>query len=93
VHLIFEHVFSLSKQEQTSPDGTQIWTLAADDKDLSALLDADGFADAGTALNAIRQFKQAAAIRRLSGKGAAVLDRLMPQLLTALKETENPDIT
>ena len=44
-------------------------------------------------MRAIKYFKQAASIRRLTNKGAQVIDRLMPELLVALQQVSNPDIT
>jgi glutamate-ammonia-ligase adenylyltransferase len=93
VHAVFEQVFSLSKPEQTDPHGPKIWAGAADDAELRASLAHYGFADTDGCLTAIRQFKHAAPIRRLSAKGAAVLDRLMPQLFAALPNEQNPDET
>ncbi|KAF0093109.1 MAG: glutamate-ammonia-ligase adenylyltransferase, partial [Hyphomonadaceae bacterium] len=93
VHDIFGQVFSLSKAEQIDVQGQQLWQGNGDDADLLEKLSSDGFSEPQTALTVIRQFKQAAAIKRLSAKGAAALDRLMPQLLMALPELDNPDET
>ena len=93
VHAVFDAVFSLSKQEQINPDGQKIWACLADEVELLDCLKHYGIDDSQACLMAIRQFKQAAPIRRLSNKGAGVLDRLMPQLLAALPSLQNPDVT
>ncbi|MDD5273261.1 MAG: bifunctional [glutamate--ammonia ligase]-adenylyl-L-tyrosine phosphorylase/[glutamate--ammonia-ligase] adenylyltransferase [Methylovulum sp.] len=93
VHAIFDQVFSLSKQEHCDLHGQHIWLGSADDAELQASLAHYGLSDTAAGLSALRQFKRSAPIRRLSAKGAAVLDRLMPQLLAALANVSNPDET
>ncbi|MDO9104739.1 MAG: bifunctional [glutamate--ammonia ligase]-adenylyl-L-tyrosine phosphorylase/[glutamate--ammonia-ligase] adenylyltransferase [Methylovulum sp.] len=93
VHAVFDTVFSLSQQEAQDPYSRQIWANTADDQELLAHLQHYGCAQADDSLTAIRQFKQSAAIRRLTNKGSAVLDRLMPTLITALPQVANPDAT
>ncbi|MFZ2452131.1 MAG: bifunctional [glutamate--ammonia ligase]-adenylyl-L-tyrosine phosphorylase/[glutamate--ammonia-ligase] adenylyltransferase [Methylovulum miyakonense] len=93
VHGVFEQVFSLSKPEHTDAQGQQLWQGNTDEADLLGQLQEYGFADPQNSLTLIKQFKSAAPIRRLSAKGAAVLDRLMPQLLAALPALINPDET
>jgi len=93
VHAVFDAVFSLSRQEANDPHSRQIWTGAADDMELLAHLRHYGFIDTEGSLAAIRQFKQSAAIRRLTNKGAAALDRLMPELIAALQQIDKPDET
>jgi len=93
VHSVFEQVFSLSKLESNDHKGLQIWLGHADEADLLELLKQCGLADPQASLSAIQQFKQAAPIKRLSTKGTAVLDRLMPLLLDDLSTQINPDQT
>ncbi|MDP2903190.1 MAG: bifunctional [glutamate--ammonia ligase]-adenylyl-L-tyrosine phosphorylase/[glutamate--ammonia-ligase] adenylyltransferase [Methylovulum sp.] len=93
VQAVFDAVFSLSKQDQKDPHSQQIWTAAADDAQLQENLQGLGFMLAAESLNAIRHFKQSAAVKRLTNKGAAVLDRLMPELIAALPQLDNPDET
>jgi len=93
VHALFDQVFSLSKQEPKSQNSHKIWTAAADDQELLEGLANYGFQKTRDILDAIREFKNSAAIRRLSAKGAAVLDRLMPQLIEAMEQADNPDET
>ncbi|MFU8789292.1 MAG: bifunctional [glutamate--ammonia ligase]-adenylyl-L-tyrosine phosphorylase/[glutamate--ammonia-ligase] adenylyltransferase [Methylobacter sp.] len=95
VHDVFEQVFSLSKQDDS--DGLaqteKIWMGVADDAELSACLKNVGVQEAATVLAAVKAFKNSAAIKRLTSKGAGVLDRLMPQLIAAIQVVENPDET
>ncbi|MDD2723015.1 MAG: bifunctional [glutamate--ammonia ligase]-adenylyl-L-tyrosine phosphorylase/[glutamate--ammonia-ligase] adenylyltransferase [Methylovulum sp.] len=93
VHSVFEQVFSLSKPESSDSHGLHIWSENADEADLLEQLGQCGFTRPQASLTAIRQFKQAAPIKRLSAKGAAVLDRLMPLLLDALPVQTHPDQT
>jgi len=93
VHAVFDAVFSLSRQDTKDPLSRQIWTGATDDAELQEYLQRYGFMQTTGSLAAIRQFKQSAAIRRLTNKGAAALDRLMPELIAALQQIDNPDET
>ena len=93
VHAIFDQVFSLSKQERKDQQSQQIWTCAADDSELLDNLSIYGFRQTEDSLAAIKHFKNAASIRRLTAKGAKVLDRLMPQLIEAMQQVDNPDET
>jgi [glutamine synthetase] adenylyltransferase / [glutamine synthetase]-adenylyl-L-tyrosine phosphorylase len=93
VHTVFDQVFSLSRQELKNQHSQQIWIGAADDAELRDYLSVFGLRQAEDSLIAIKQFKNAAAIRRLTSKGAKVLDRLMPQLIEAMQLVDNPDET
>lgn len=95
VHEVFEQVFSLSKQadSDSSAQTEKIWMGVADEAELCACLNNVGIQDAAAILAAIKAFKHSAAIKRLTSKGAGVLDRLMPQLIAALQPVENPDET
>ncbi|GAB4260047.1 MAG: bifunctional [glutamate--ammonia ligase]-adenylyl-L-tyrosine phosphorylase/[glutamate--ammonia-ligase] adenylyltransferase [Methylomicrobium sp.] len=93
VHDEFDQVFSLSKQDKRNLEAEAVWAAHAGDDELSAKLADLGFANAEEILTEIREFKKSAAVKRLTAKGAAVLDRLMPQMLEALQEVDNPDET
>lgn len=95
VHDVFDQVFSLSKQDSstnTSRAG-KIWACVADDSELQGYLTECGVQDSVAILAAIKSFKNSAAVRRLTAKGAGVLDRLMPQLIEAMRQVSNPDET
>ena len=93
VQSVFDQVFSVSKQAIKEEQSLQIWTGLADTGELEAYLTAYGFKDSAASLLAIQQFKTAPTIRRLTAKGAQTLDRLMPQLISALQKVANPDLT
>ncbi|MCK9397092.1 MAG: bifunctional [glutamate--ammonia ligase]-adenylyl-L-tyrosine phosphorylase/[glutamate--ammonia-ligase] adenylyltransferase [Methylobacter sp.] len=95
VHEVFDQVFSLSKHDGStgSPRTAIIWACVADDSELMEHLKEWGIQDAGAILAAIKDFKNSAAVRRLTAKGAGVLDRLMPQLIEAMQQVANPDET
>ena len=83
----------MSKQTTQDPRGIQLWNHAADEIELQASLRAYGFKEVESSLSALKHFKTAGTIRRLTTKGAKVLDRLMPQLLAALQHVNDPDVT
>lgn len=93
VHALFDQVFSLSKQEHVNPLGQKIWLGGADELELLEDLSDYGFYHPQASLTVLQHFKNAPSIRRLSSKGAGVLNRLMPQLISALQKVANPDET
>ncbi|MGD7035814.1 bifunctional [glutamate--ammonia ligase]-adenylyl-L-tyrosine phosphorylase/[glutamate--ammonia-ligase] adenylyltransferase [Methylotuvimicrobium buryatense] len=93
VHDEFDLVFSLSKQDKRNLEAESIWAGHADDEELCLQLLDLGFSSAEEILLQIREFKKSPAVKRLTAKGAAVLDRLMPQLLESVRQVENPDET
>ncbi len=93
VHALFDQVFSVSKQGETQQLNQKIWLGVADEQELLDDLGEYGFRHPHASLAALQHFKNAANIRRLSSKGAGVLNRLMPQLFTALQNVANPDET
>lgn len=94
VHALFDQVFSVSKQEEIQQLNQKIWLGVADDEqELLDNLGEYGFRHPQTSLTALQHFKNAPSIRRLSSKGAGVLNRLMPQLIAALQNVTNPDET
>lgn len=93
VHDEFDLVFSLSKQDKRNLEAESIWAAHADDEELCAQLLDLGFNSAEEMLFLIREFKKSPVVKRLTAKGAAVLDRLMPQLLESVRQVDNPDET
>jgi glutamate-ammonia-ligase adenylyltransferase len=93
VHEVFGQVFSLSRQDAQNGLSARIWNGTADEPELLGSLDRYGFDDVQAALAALRSFKDSVAVKRLTAKGAGVLDRLMPQLLDAMGQVANPDET
>ncbi|MDP3876142.1 MAG: bifunctional [glutamate--ammonia ligase]-adenylyl-L-tyrosine phosphorylase/[glutamate--ammonia-ligase] adenylyltransferase [Methylobacter sp.] len=91
VHEVFEQVFSLSKAE-TSPralNTEKIWMAVADDAELFEHLSDCGIDKADAVLAALKAFKNSVAVKRLTSKGAGVLDRLIPQLIAAMNSVDN----
>ena len=93
VHAVFDQVFSLSRQAVKDQHSQLIWTGTADDAELLDSLSWYGFQQPTETLAAIKHFKNAPSIRRLTAKGAKVLDRLMPQLIEAMQQVDNLDET
>ncbi len=93
VQAVFDQVFSVSKQDQVNLQSQKIWVCAADDAELMAELENYGIHNSGDLLASIKAFKNSVAVKRLTAKGAAVLDRLMPQLIEGMTKVDNPDET
>ncbi|MGZ5581440.1 MAG: bifunctional [glutamate--ammonia ligase]-adenylyl-L-tyrosine phosphorylase/[glutamate--ammonia-ligase] adenylyltransferase, partial [Methylobacter sp.] len=71
----------------------EIWTCVADDAELHGYLREFGIQNPDAMLAAIKNLKISSAVRRLTAKGAGVLDRLMPQLIEAMPQVDNADET
>jgi len=93
VHNLFDQVFSLSKQDEIKLSSQKIWNAIEHDTQLHSNLADYGFQKPEDSLITIKAFKNSTAIRRLTSKGAGVLDRLMPQLIAAMQQVANPDET
>lgn len=93
VHAIFDQVFALSKQEQAPAESTAIWSGNLDHNSLILQLQGLGLQDAESIIEQLKFFKNSLAVRRLTAKGAGVLDRLMPQVLDSIHTVSNPDVT
>lgn len=92
VHEIFDQVFSLSEQDNQQQAARLIWSAVNCEPALEALADY-GFHDPLNTFQAIVDFKASHAIRRMTNKGAGVLDRLMPLLIERIPTVENRDQT
>lgn len=93
VQAVFDAVFSLSEQEQKNQNSHCVWLAKADEHELIARLEEHGFYHPAVALKQLTDFKNSHSIKRLTAKGAAVLERLMPQLIDAMFRVKNPDET
>lgn len=89
----FEQVFSLSDQDNQHQSARLIWSGTADNELALEALSDYGFADAAGMQKAIMAFKESHAVKRMTSKGAGVLDRLMPQLIEQLPAIDNADAT
>ncbi len=92
VHAIFDQVFSLSEQDNQQQSARLIWVAADCEQALEALLDY-GFQDPLNTLQAIVDFKASHAVKRMTSKGAGVLDRLIPLLIERIPKVDNRDQT
>ena len=92
VHKVFEQVFSISEKLETTESSEIVWFGDNDEISFNYLTD-HGFKQADTTLKVIKGFKNSRAISRLSAKGLGVIDRLLPQLIDAIQNIDNQDIT
>jgi [glutamine synthetase] adenylyltransferase / [glutamine synthetase]-adenylyl-L-tyrosine phosphorylase len=93
VHAVFDQVFAVSKQNEKDKLSQKIWSCVADDEELRGLLESYGFQHKDETLKAIKDFKNSTALRRMTTKGAGIVDRLMPQLIESAQLADNPDET
>ncbi|MEQ1559960.1 MAG: bifunctional [glutamate--ammonia ligase]-adenylyl-L-tyrosine phosphorylase/[glutamate--ammonia-ligase] adenylyltransferase [Methyloglobulus sp.] len=93
VHAVFDQVFAVSKQQNKDKLSQKIWSCVADDEELQDLLESYGFQHTEETLKAIKDFKNSTALRRMTTKGAGIVDRLLPQLIESAKLVDNPDET
>jgi [glutamine synthetase] adenylyltransferase / [glutamine synthetase]-adenylyl-L-tyrosine phosphorylase len=93
VHAVFDQVFAVSKQNEKDKFSQKIWSCGADDDELMEHLKSYGFQHTDEALKAIRDFKNSSTLRRMTTKGAGIVDRLMPQLIESAPLVDNPDET
>ena len=89
----FDQVFAVSKQAEKDKLSQKIWALTGDDHELCESLAEYGFQNTDETLIALKNFKISAALRRMTTKGAGVIDRLLPQLIESVPFAENPDET
>ncbi len=93
VHTIFEGVFSLAEQENNHQKANKIWLGNIDDELSQEYLSEYGFIYTTDTLKAIQNLKHSYVVNRLSSKGAAVLNRLLPQLIESVSHVDNNDET
>lgn len=93
VQNVFDQVFSVSQQENAHLEGHSAWIGKSDEDDLLKRLETLGFHKPNEILSLINGFKNSGAIKRLTAKGAGIIDRLVPQLLENLHIVKNPDLT
>ncbi len=102
VHAQFEQVFSAPQRDDGEtgnelPGGGRqrllgrLWSQHLGEQEALELLEDMGFADPASAYEGIRTLRKGPVTRSLSGTGRQRLDRLMPLLLGALAELDQPD--
>lgn len=92
VHGIFDQVFSLSEQDNQQQSARLVWTGVDEEQSLQTLADY-GFTNPQAIYTALQDFKTSHPIKRMTRKGAGVLDRLMPLLIERVPGIENRDTT
>jgi len=93
VQSVFDQVFAVSKQSGKDKPSQKIWSCVTDDEELKGLLRSIGFQSSDETLSEIRNFKNSTALRRMTTKGAGIVDRLMPQLIESVQLVDNSDET
>lgn len=93
VHGVFSQVFSTVPAETQEGPSLAIWTGRAEEDLLLTRLYEFGYRHCDEVLAQINNFKTSSPIRRMTAKGAAVLDRLMPQLIEAVGACGNAEET
>lgn len=93
VHRIFVLVFSIAEEQSKPSVSTEIWTGQADEDIILNKLGEIGYRKAEEVFSLLNNFKKSSAIKRLTSKGAMVLDKLMPQIIDAVAQVKNPCIT
>lgn len=93
VHAVFGQVFSTAPAETEEHGSLAVWTGQAEEELLLTRLYNFGYRHCSDILALINNFKASAPIRRMTAKGAAVLDRLMPSLIEAAGKTGNAEET
>ena len=93
VHAVFDQVFAVSKQNDKDKPSQKIWSCVPDDEELWVNLESYGFQHSDETLKTLKDFKNSTALRRMTTKGANIVDRLMPQLIESAPLVDNPDET
>jgi glutamate-ammonia-ligase adenylyltransferase len=88
---IFEQLFS--RLDEKKSKGLSHWVGIADDDILITDWLALGYRDAENLLVRVKKFRESAAVRRLTTKGAETLDRLVPLVIEQTGQVMNQDET
>ena len=102
VHAHFEQVFSAPQRAdeaamEASPEAdrehqlNRLWQDALSESDAHEVLGAMGFGDVEKALRGVADLRESPGVRAMSVTGRQRLDRLMPLLLGAIAEQDEPD--
>jgi glutamate-ammonia-ligase adenylyltransferase len=95
VHEQFGHVFAAPQVEHPMPPSAlaAVWHAAAGDTAAVAALESAGYDQAADTLDKLQTFHGSAVVRSLTGRGRNKLDQLMPSLVEAAAQTDEPDVT
>ncbi len=99
VHGHFRNLLATSKEDRDKPrnasvenDLATIWLDILADEDHQRGLSDAGFTDSPKAIRLLQELQQDQATQALSANGRQRLDRLMPDLLIAIGESEEPEL-
>jgi glutamate-ammonia-ligase adenylyltransferase len=93
VHDIFDQVFSVSKQNNDKSNGDKIWAYTDTEDTLINQLSNLGYVNGSETLVFIKAFKTSSTLRKMTSKGALIIDKLIPQVIEAAPQYDNPDET
>ncbi len=93
VHGVFDQVFSLTGNEKQQSQGEIIWAAKAGSDQLVVELEKLGYQNSEQSYRLIESFKFSSALQKMTNKGQAIVDRLMPKLLLEVSRQDNPDQT
>ncbi len=89
----FEQVFEAPQTEgETTDDLASLWLGALEEGEAVALLERTGYRQAADLYRRLTELRQSRLYHNLSTPGRARLDRLMPLLLGAAAQAEDPDL-
>ncbi|TAN48276.1 MAG: bifunctional [glutamate--ammonia ligase]-adenylyl-L-tyrosine phosphorylase/[glutamate--ammonia-ligase] adenylyltransferase [Methylococcaceae bacterium] len=91
VQSLFEQVIAPARDDGEQNLARQVWCGGGDEAAKSVLLGEMGYRAPHDILEMLAAFRASQAVARLSARGVAELDRLMPRLLQALVVVEQPD--
>ncbi len=92
VQQLFDQVFTFSRNGEDD-HRISLWPLSKQEDQGLALLSKSGFSQPELAQKRLLDFERSPVIQRLSSKGAATLDKLMPQLIQMAADTGQAEIT
>lgn len=93
VHDLFEQVIAPMRDDSGNGLARQVWAGAGDDESKAATLSGLGYPAPYEALALLAAFRSGTAVARLSSRGIAELDRLMPPLIQAVASAARPETT
>ncbi|MEN8259341.1 MAG: bifunctional [glutamate--ammonia ligase]-adenylyl-L-tyrosine phosphorylase/[glutamate--ammonia-ligase] adenylyltransferase [Pseudomonadota bacterium] len=93
VHEVFDQIFASPQSGEGYDDVQKVWIGRGEPTELIGILGEMGYPRPQDALETLNRFRGAAATRRLTARGAELLDRLMPMLLGAVVKAKNPEVT
>jgi glutamate-ammonia-ligase adenylyltransferase len=95
VHEQFGHVFAAPQTEAVEQESplALVWQAEAGDSHALEALGAAGFGDPETSLCKLFDYRDSTMVRGLPARGRSKLDQLMPSLIEASAQADDPDVT